>query len=138
MSARGGGVQTETESPCAGPEEKARTTWDELPSLDLRSGYSFSASAWRPCYAAPTVAQETDLHFISELPDGSNMEGEPLEVGLDTWWKRHDTAYQPGIYEIVDDPVNEGSAHSLHLAIDAGVADPEDHARVISYFQAAE
>lgn len=91
-----------------------------------------------PLFAAPTVAQETDLHFISELPDGSNMEGEPLEVGLDTWWKRHDTAYQPGIYEIVDDPVNEGSAHSLHLAIDAGVADPEDHARVISYFQAAE
>jgi len=85
------------------------------------------------------MAQEADgLHFITELPDGSGMEGEPLEVGLDTWWQRHDTAYQPGTYEIVDDPVNEGSAHSLHLAIDAEVADPEDHARVISYFKAAE
>ncbi|HLU52530.1 MAG TPA: S-layer homology domain-containing protein, partial [Acidimicrobiia bacterium] len=92
-----------------------------------------------PVFAAPSMAQETDgLHFVTELPDGSGMEGEPLEVGLDTWWQRHDTAYQPGTYEIVDDPVNEGSAHSLHLAIDAEVADPEDHARVISYFKAAE
>ncbi|HLT96348.1 MAG TPA: S-layer homology domain-containing protein, partial [Acidimicrobiia bacterium] len=92
-----------------------------------------------PVFAAPSMAQETDgLHFVTELPDGSGMEGEPLEVGLDTWWQRHDTAYQPGTYEIVDDPVNEGSAHSLHLAISADVAGPEDHARVLSYFRADE
>ena len=92
-----------------------------------------------PLFVAPATAQEADnVHYIEDLPEGSELSGAPLEVGFDTWWQRHGTQYQPGTYAIVDEPVNTGSVASLNLAIDADVDDPEDQARVISYFQAAE
>src|SRR5690606_22175253 len=88
-----------------------------------------------PLFAAPTMAQaDENLHFVAELGDGVGKDIDELDQGLDTWWQRHDTANQAGTYAIVDEPVNEGSAHSLQLAVDAA----DEQARAVAYYPAAE
>lgn len=89
-----------------------------------------------PVFAAPSMAQEDGTVLIDEetIRDGVGQSPDDLGDGLATWWQRHAAADQAGMYDIADDPVNEGSDFSLHL----GVAGDEQQARLVAYHAAAQ